>query len=205
MTCIELVRKNRMFNIAVPPGKPLITQFWNLRISVSTGFLANIDETGTVDHSVWIDINDHTQYSNHIGAIELTHHGITFELLLNDKILYRGGAEDIVDLTLSHPIETTETPVDCTLSFKISGFQAHHMPLITNSVSARPAIRIKSIEFENVDITKIFINDSTFVFDNGESTGDTVFGCNGTSTYNFYTPIYAWLLKNKQQLISNTL
>jgi len=196
MTCVEMVKEKPMFKVVVPPGKPLVPQFWNLKISVSTGFLANVDETGTDDHSIWIDLNDRIQYDNHIGSINLTHHGITLEISLNDKILHSCAAEDIVDLTLSHMIETTENPVNCVLSLRVSGFQDHHMPLISNSISARPAIKIKSIEFENIDITKFFINDSTFVFGNNTSTGDTIFGCNGTSTYNFYTPIYSWLLKN---------
>jgi hypothetical protein len=193
-----------MFNL-IPPGKPTGQQCWNLKISFCTGFVANIDESGGKDCSVWIDIDNHQQYRKYLGKINLTHHGITFEILFNDKIFYSAPAEDIGNQTVCQSIKTDEKFVDCTLTFKISGFQDHHAPLISESTSSRPAIKIKSIEFEGVDVTKLFVNDSIFLFNDSKSIGDTIFGCNGVSTYKFHTPIYSWLLKNSQYIICNKL
>lgn len=190
-----------MSKIVLPAGKPQVKQFWNLTIAVCTGFVANIDLSGGPDNSVWIDLDDHEKYQHHFGDVQLTHNGINFDVALNNRVFYTAAAESIRDTVLTNSFETSSNFVDCELSFKISGFCARHMPMMQHSITARPAIKIKNISFEQVDVTRLFINDSTFLFENQQSVGDTVFGCNGISTYRFHTPIYDWLLKHRQQLI----
>lgn len=62
-------------------------------------------------------------------------------------------------------------------------------------------VKIKQIELDDVDITPMLsINKDTFYYiHNGSSQKDIFFdtmGVNGTSTIEFTTPFYVWLLEN---------
>jgi len=202
MICIAKEKEKIMFNFQLPPNKPLNQQHWNLKISICTGFLVNIDETGASDQSLWINCNDDVQYTNHLNNTKLAHDGIEVQITLNDNILDQLDLTNILEKTFVHDIDTDSNRIDCNLKLTVSGFEDRHMLLLANDMGARPAIKITNIKFEDVDITKIFNDRSIFIFNQTQSIGDTLLSCNGISSFDFYTPIYSWLLKNKN-LISN--
>lgn len=199
MICTEKEKKRDMFK--TPPNKPLQQHYWNLEISICTGFITNIDLDSSVDNSLWINRGDDVQYQAHIGDIDLSHKGIKLQILLDDLIIYSSDLEKIDTHELSLDILASSEEHRHKLVFEITGYCADlHMPLLPDQTEARPGIRVDSLKFENVDITRAFGTSSVFVFENTQSRGDTVFGCNGTSTFEFSSPIYRWLINNKHTI-----
>lgn len=181
-----------------PPNKPLHQHYWNLKISMSTGFVANIDVNSSVDNSVWIDCNDTVQYQTYLGDVMLSHSGISLRILLDNNVIYSSDLDHVNTHKVSLDVLATPEHHHHKLQFEITGYQPDlHMPLMANHTEARPAIRIDSLQFENVDISQAFDTSSVFLFDDTQSCGDIIFGCTGTSKFEFSSPIYRWLINNK--------
>lgn len=92
---------------------------------------------------------------------------------------------------------------DHVLELVMSGKTPEHTVLDADgNVISDMLMHIKSIQFEGIDVTQIFFEQSRYNHDfNGTQPpledrfyGDI--GCNGTVTLKFSTPIYLWLLEN---------
>jgi len=179
--------------------KPKTDYFFNIDIDFELGFVVNLDETGTTDDSIWIDFNDHTNYKKYVSSLPLNHKNISIKILINDTEILNNRLDAAEALNkLNFKFKFSEITVTNLLEFKISGFEQQHMLLLSSGLGARPAIRIKKINFEDVNILTVFTEHSKFRFNEIETIGDITFTCNGTSKFEFETPIYCWLLKNKQ-------
>jgi hypothetical protein len=181
------------------PAKPTKDNHWLLDLNFKLGFVANLDETGQVDNSVWIDLDNQTDYLKYIGPRKINHQGINFKICLDGSELVNLPAESLGHIqynvldTLAHKTRL--------LTFEISGYQSNHMPLIEENLSARAAIKLEFIKFENVNLNSLLSSRAMFKFNENDSAqGVNIFTCDGIFCWDFFTPIYHWLLENQQEI-----
>jgi len=178
--------------------EPEIFNF-ELMINFSKGFVANLDETGNSDNAIWIPFNNADTYKKLIGDTELNHNGLFLNVSVGAAHQIKINLTDVPELfQINTKINFLKNISQKTLDINILGFNESHMRLLSNNLGCRPAIKIENINFEQIDITPIFTRNSEFNFDTGKTIGDFIFTCNGLSKFEFETPIYKWLVKNKE-------
>lgn len=188
----------------MPIEKPELNFLFRIDIDFLLGYIANFnEELYDSNDAIWIDIDDQVQYCQHIKNVKLDHSGIDIKIAVNDSIIKIVHSKEVINNTISGYVDFEKDHQIKTLEIDILGFEDRHMPLVRSNVSARCAIKIASIKFEHMNITKIFNNTSVFNYSNGESLGDTIFSCNGKSTFTFTTPIYKWLLEQNPKTYCN--
>lgn len=174
---------------------------WQLNLKFSLGFLADFNEVDRAHEPVWIELENRAAFDENIGDLKLDHNGIKLKLCVNDIEIAAGKATEFDNIAYMFTMDDSKLYQPFRLTFEISGFQDRHMPLVREHVSARSAIRLSKCEFEHIDVLKIFRSNSIFSFDGTESSNTTIFSCNGTATFEIYTPIYRWLLDNKNCIL----
>jgi hypothetical protein len=187
-----------MFNFLMPE-KPELVYFFNIDIMFALGFIANLDETGATDEAIWIPLGDHINYERYIGKVPLSHKNLSFKISVNNIEISNNDLDNAeMHVQSHHKFEFSKESNTNQIEFKILGFDQSHMLLLPNGLGARPAIKIEKINFEDVNVLTIFTEQSKFKFNDQETVGDFMFSCNGISTFDFDTPIYRWLLQNRQ-------
>jgi hypothetical protein len=181
----------------MPIKKPDIIYTTKLKISFVLGFVANLNEIEYDGQSIWIDLDDKKLYDRHIGQITLNHKHINFSISINDNIIYQAQVNDQHN-DINHAFEFDNQLTQHTLKFKSYGFRDEHMPLTSANTSSRTAIKITSIQFDEIEIMPIFKDQSKFNDNNLDYVGNSMFTCNSESLLYFNTPIYRWLLENKK-------
>jgi len=186
-----------MFDFLMPE-KDETVYFFDISITFNLGFVANLDETGATNDSIWIPLGDEEMYKKYIGKLLLNHKNITIKTLINNIEIFNNDLTAMgMSYQLTHKFKFLKDTVTNLLEFKISGFDQQHMLLLPTGLGARPAIKIQKINFEDVNILTVFTEQSKFHFNDLGTTGDFTFSCNGTSKFEFETPIYSWLVKNR--------
>jgi len=186
-----------MFKFVMPIKKPDPVFTFNIDIDFSLGYIANLDEsTSDNNDAVWIDIDDQNKYNTYLKGVDLNHNGIFITIALDDSIIHQSTAEKTASKLVHGTAQLNQSQQTKKMILEISGYADRHMPIVNGSISARCAIKINSIKFEDIDIMRIFEKDSVFYYDQQSSIGDTIFSCNGQSVFAFETPIYKWLLNN---------
>lgn len=187
-----------MSSFQMPIKKPDPIYFFDVDIEFSLGFVANLDETGETDNSVWIGLIDQENYKKYIGKLALTHKNINVEILVNQESIFNKELTGALPLQqVNYKFKFFKETVSNLLNFKITGFLPAHMLLLPNGLGARPAIKIEKINFEEVNVITVFTEFSTFT-SNNKTIGDYIFTCNGVSSFEFNTPIYKWLIDHRE-------
>lgn len=182
--------------IVLPPNKPSVRFFCDLDISITTGFVANLDETGQRNDAIWIDRFDTNSFQHHIGSIPLSHDGIQFEVILDSDKIFSLDLDTVSTQVLNYRLEFDHRIQPRQLCFSTTGFNADHMILIGDELGARPAIRIESIKLQNIDIYRCISTKTWNEFLAISRQGIHTFTDNHAWSVTFETPIYYWLLRN---------
>ena len=181
--------------------KPETKYCWNLKLKFSLGFIPDFDESGRTTQFTWIDLENKTFHQGKLKQLELCHNGIELCVTINGEPIIHRPVSEINNREISSVIDDSSDNQTKTLLFTFSGFEETHMPLVDENTSARAAIKLSLLEFEDVDVFKLF--DSSSINNTGDvkSRGGIMFSSNGTSSFEFSTPIYRWLLDNQLQLL----
>jgi hypothetical protein len=198
MICIVKARKKIMNNYQMPITKQVPKYTVNLKIEFELGFIANLVETGANDQSIWIGLDDHQSYREHIGNYNINHCGIVFDIGVDNHTVYQSNLIGISKHVVEESVEFDGTYKTHYLQLRCQGFCDKHMPLTSEGVSSRAGIKIMDICFDDVSVMSVFNNQSKFKFDQVEIIGSSIFSCNGSSILEFKTPIYRWFLENRQ-------
>jgi len=197
-----------MSDSVFPIKKPDPIYVVDIDIEFAIGYIANLNESDSlnqsdeIDHSIWIDLNDHVNYKKYLKNLKINHRNIFFQVKLNHNTVFNINLETAPESQqLNYKFKFLKDSAVNLLEFDISGFDnEQHMLLLPNALGARPAIKIQKINFDHVDAMQIFSEFSEFKFDNNKTVGNYIFTCNGVSTFEFETPIYRWLLAHRQLL-----
>lgn len=144
--------------------------------------------TSTVPFKIKIENTDPTKSLN-------------FEILLdNVRIFY--SAHVNLPAEFSYEIND-EIETDHVLEFVMTSKTSDHTKVDDQgNIVSDAMISVKSIEFDEIDIFKTFIENSEYTHDfNGSQSQITEkfygdMGCNGCVSFKFTTPFYLWLLEN---------
>lgn len=187
--------------IEFPIKKPPPSYRFDLDMSLSLGYIAGLDETGQDLGYTWIPISDSQSRQDHLAGIALDHLGINLKIKNDSDVLLDLDLGQDPNIKIHTQIEFGQDTQDRGLSLTFSGFSDRHMPLTAPNVSARSAIRLDSLRFEDLDIMPMYEQHSTFQGDGNVAVGVTLFTCSGVCEFVYQTPIYSWLIQNRSRIV----
>lgn len=175
---------------------PAFVLSWNLRLRFESGWIDRFDETGAVEPG-WIGLDRSGQYGEDLDRI--THDDIRLCISMDDEILIDRAVDTLDDQEWVINLEDSMDPRPHVLNIRSYGFTDRHMPLIAPDISTRAAVRLAALDFESMDVTRIFREQSVWTFGNEtQSQGGDLWASNAEAWLSFTTPIYQWLLENRQ-------
>jgi hypothetical protein len=125
---------------------------------------------------------------------------ITVEILLNEILLYKSSL-DQTQIVITHDFSDTIDIVDQKIQIRLAGKSNHHTKCDDNGdIISDVALLVKKFEIEHISVVDIFCSGKQCYQHNFNGTAEEFvdefygyIGCNGTVTFDFYSPIYLWI------------
>ena len=154
------------------------------------GYLINFDETGQDQNHQWISKD--TASLPDSGIQSLTHRGLRLRVIHNGQILLDTDLDNLTQLTVNHTLAFDLKPKVHDIEITLCRFTARHMPLTHGDRSSRSAVRLTALSLADVDVLQLYTT---------QAQGRDACDCwcqNSTTTWQYQTPIYTWLVPQKQ-------
>lgn len=115
-------------------------------------------------------------------------------VLLNNNIYFDNQVTDSIDVLFEAPLQQSNSLI--ILHYDKNFGQNGQWDTVSNNgvIVQDRAIKLHSIELDDVAITKYVIDHCPFVTDQGESITTSYYGFNGQVQINFDTPVYDWII-----------
>lgn len=154
------------------------------------GYLVNFDETGQDQNHQWIPKSTALRPDSETQS--LTHRGLRLRVIHNDQILLDTDLDNLTQLTVNHTLAFDLEPKVHNIEITLCRFTARHMPLTHSDRSSRSAVRLTALSLADVDVLQLYTT---------QAQGPEPCDClcqNSTMTWQYQTPIYTWLVPQKQ-------
>jgi hypothetical protein len=125
---------------------------------------------------------------------------ITVEMLLNETLLYQSALNQTL-ISITHNFDDTVDCVEQKIQIRLAGKSNNHTSCDDNgNIISDVALIVKKFEIEHISVVDIFCSGKQCYRHNFNGTAEEFvdefygyIGCNGTVTFDFYSPIYLWI------------
>lgn len=124
---------------------------------------------------------------------------ISVTVLLNGTVVHESAADHTVYLTLQ--LDDAVQHTDQKLQIKLDGKNQQHTKVdVDGNIISDAAVEIKRFDIEDIGVLDVFCSGKKCYVHNFNGNSDSFedefygyIGCNGTVTFDFYSPIYLWI------------